>query len=127
MFRIASDTNREYGQVIAIVNAAELLDFVTTPKRTVILEPLGSRLVRADPLERKALWRQQLLQIALFKKVADALEQHEHRLDADDVLETIAMCMPYENHEQLFEVFVSWARYGDLFAYDEGTRMLQRQ
>ena len=128
VFRIASDTNREYGQVIAIVNAAESLDLVTTPRRTVILEPLGTRFVRADPAERKALWRQQLLQLALFKKIADALErQEQHRLDADDVLETIAMCMPFENHEQVFAIFVSWARYGELCVYDEETRTLQGQ
>jgi hypothetical protein len=43
------------------------------------------------------------------------------------VLETIVMTMPFENHERTFEIFVSWSRYGDLFAYDENTRTISRQ
>jgi NitT/TauT family transport system ATP-binding protein len=128
VFRIAGDTNQEYGRVIAAVNAAELLDLVDTPRRTVVLEPLGVRLVRASPVERKALWRQQLLRLGLFRKVADALaRQADHRIDADFVLETIAITMPFEDYRQVFEVFVSWSRYGDLFAYDEATETVTLQ
>jgi NitT/TauT family transport system ATP-binding protein len=128
VFRIASDTNREYGQVIAAANAAELLGFVDTPRRMVVLEPLGARFVKLDPPERKAIWRQQLMTLVLFKRVGQALQQQEgHEIDADCVLETIVMTMPFENHERTFEIFVSWSRYGDLFAYDENTRTIAQQ
>jgi NitT/TauT family transport system ATP-binding protein len=128
VFRIAGDTNQEYGRVIAAVNAAELLDLVDTPRRTVVLEPLGVKLVRADPMERKVLWRQQLLRLGLFRKVAEALErQEDHSIDADFVLETIAITMPFEDYRRVFAVFVSWSRYGDLFAYDEGTETVTSQ
>src|SRR5207245_718655 len=43
VFRIAADTNREIGRIIAVVKAAEMLDFVDTPKRLVVLEPEGQR------------------------------------------------------------------------------------
>jgi NitT/TauT family transport system ATP-binding protein len=122
VFRIASDTRREYGKTITAVNAAELLDFVDTPRRSVMLDPLGARFVSAPPEERKAIWRQQILRLGLFKKVAEALErQPQHRLAADFVHETIAMLMPEEDYQNIFSVFISWARYGDLFAYDEAT------
>jgi NitT/TauT family transport system ATP-binding protein len=128
VFRIAGDTNQEYGRVIAAVNGAELLDFVDTPRRTVVLEPLGARLVRADPVERKTIWRQQLLRLGLFRRVADALaRQADRSIDADFVLETIAMAMPFEDYRRVFAVFVSWARYGDLFAYDESTETVRSQ
>lgn len=126
VFRIVSDTHREFGVVITIVNAAELLNFVDTPRRTVVLKSLGTRFIHANPIEQKALWREQLLRLALFKQVAEALRRKEdHLLDADFVLETIAMMMPYENYERVFETFVSWARYGDLFAYDEDLRTFE--
>jgi NitT/TauT family transport system ATP-binding protein len=125
VFRIASDTHREYGNTIAAVNAAELLDFIDSPRRTVMLEPLGKRFVGADAMERKTIWRQQLLRLVLFKKVAEAIErQPKRQVDADFVLETIAMLMPNEDYERVFGVFTSWARYGDLFAYDEMTRLV---
>ncbi|HXN40858.1 MAG TPA: ATP-binding cassette domain-containing protein, partial [Myxococcaceae bacterium] len=54
VFRIANDTRREYGTVINVANAAELLDLVETPKRLVRLAPEGARLVKARVSERKS-------------------------------------------------------------------------
>jgi hypothetical protein len=32
--------------------------------------------------------------------------------------------MPYENYEKVFNTFIRWARFGELFAYDEATRRI---
>jgi len=122
VFRIAAETNREFGRLIAVVNAAELLDLVETPKRTVALSLEGQRFVRAGLEERKGIWRERLLDLQLFKQVKAALERQEsHQVDRDFVMELIAVNMPSESYEGLFETFVRWARFGDLFSYDEGT------
>ncbi len=120
LFRIASDTGREFGEVIAAVQAAELLSWVDTPRRMVVLTPAGLRFVRAAPAERKALWRERLLGLKLFALVQEALERHpRHRLDRDFVLELIALHLPSENHDAVFGTLVAWAARGGLFAYDE--------
>jgi NitT/TauT family transport system ATP-binding protein len=127
VFRIAHHTHREYGDVIQTVNAAEILDFVDTPRREVMLEPLGEKFVLAGPDEQRALWRQQISRLVLFKHTAEAIDRHPaHRVDADFVLENIAMLMPDEDFERVFGVFVGWARFGRLFDYDELTRTLAR-
>ena len=46
------------------------------------------------------------------------------RLERDLVLETMILNMPEENYERMFATFVSWARVGDLFAYDEARQTL---
>jgi NitT/TauT family transport system ATP-binding protein len=125
IFRIASDTNREFGRVLNVVKAAEMLDFIDTPKRWAVLEPLGYQFVRAAPDERKTMWREQLLKLHLFRQVRDALRrQSEHILERDFVLETIIMQMPQENYETVFHTFVRWARFGSLFSYDETTEVI---
>lgn len=125
VFRIAAATNREFGRVIMVVKAAEMLDFVDTPKRTVILEPLGKRFVRASADERKAIWREQLLSLALVREIYKSLKrQRKHRVERDFILETIVICMPQENYEQVFETVLGWARFGDLFQYDEATGII---
>jgi NitT/TauT family transport system ATP-binding protein len=125
IFRIASETHREFGHVIAIVRAAEMLDFVDTPKRTVLLAPLGRRFLAAAPAERTALWRAQILELSLFREVLQILERHpDHRVDRDLVLEAIILRMPSEDYEKVFEVLVAWARYGNLFKYDEEEEVL---
>jgi hypothetical protein len=32
--------------------------------------------------------------------------------------------MPHENYEQVFTTFIRWARFGDLFSYNETTNMI---
>jgi NitT/TauT family transport system ATP-binding protein len=128
VFRIASDTNREFGRMIGVVKAAEMLDFVDTPKRLVVLEPEGLRFIKATPEERKTIWRGQLLKLRLFREVFEALQREpKHAVDKEFILETIILNMPQENYETTFNTFIRWARFGDLFAYDETTEMVSLQ
>jgi NitT/TauT family transport system ATP-binding protein len=120
LFHIVADTHREFGQVITVVKAAEMLDFVDTPKRSVLLTPNGRRFVAAAGPDRRAIWRAQLLEMRLFRQIAEVLErQEEHKVERDFVLETIAMAMPQENYERVFHTLVVWAHRGDLFDYRE--------
>ena len=123
--RIAADTNREFAHVVFIVKAAELLGFASTPLHMVVLTPEGRHFVEATPEQRKALWRERLLTLRLFREVYELLQQQpDHAVDSDFVLETIVMCMPYENYERVFNTFIRWARFGGLFAYDETTQRI---
>src|SRR5262249_47185993 len=125
VFRIAADTNRAFDQTIRVVRAAEMLDFVDTPKRMVVFEPEGQRFVRATPEERTAIWRENLLKLRLFREIYEVLKrQPKHEVDRDIVLEQIVLHMPQENYERIFHTFIGWARFGDLFAYNEKTEIL---
>ncbi len=125
LYRITSDTHIEYGVMLNVVKAAEMLDFVDTPKRMVVLEPEGQRFVRAMPDDRKPMWREHLLRLRLFRDIHDVLQrQPRHELEKLIVLETIIMNMPQENYERVFTTLMSWARFGDLFVYDETAETL---
>ena len=45
----------------------------------------------------------------------------------DEVLKLVHSAMPYENYERLFAKVVGWARFADLFAYDEVSETLSPQ
>ncbi len=125
VYRIAGDTNREFGHVINVVKAAEMMDLVDTPKRMVVLEPDGKAFVTASPQDRQAVWRQHLLELRLFKDVYEAIKRAPHdEIDKDFVLELIVMNMPQENSERMFQTFLHWSRFGDLFEYDDATEKL---
>src|SRR5207237_10932634 len=114
--------------IINVVKAAELLNFVDTPRRLVVLEPDGIRFVKAGPEDRKVIWREQLLKLRLFRDLRDALErQPRHEIDRDFLLETIVLKLPQENYEKTANTFIRWARFGDLFAFDEDTQMIALQ
>jgi NitT/TauT family transport system ATP-binding protein len=128
LFRIVSDTRREFGQVISIVKAAEMLDLVDTPKRMVTLNADGQRFLRtATPEERRAVWREQLLKLRLFRELNEVLEREpDHELDRDFVYETLALALPEENYGRMFDQLVRWARAGDLFEYNTRDHKLRR-
>ena len=65
IFRIAADTNQEFGRIINIVEGAELLDLVDTPRRMVVLEQNGQRLKSAHSQRPQADWRT-LVPLRLF-------------------------------------------------------------
>lgn len=120
VFRIAAETGREFGPVLTAVKAAELLDLVDTPRRLVVLTPVGREFAAAGADGRKAIWRRQLLELRLFAEVRDALAASpERRLPREFVLELIILRLPSEDYERVFATWIGWARYGDLFAYDE--------
>jgi NitT/TauT family transport system ATP-binding protein len=125
VFRIATDTNHEFGRIIHIVEAAEMLNFVDTPKRLVILDRAGQEFVKSTTEERQVIWRRELLKLQLFREVYEALRRNpDQQLDQDFVCETIILKIPGENYERTFQTFIRWARFGNLFLYDENTEAL---
>ena len=126
LFRIVSDTRREFGRVIQVIKAAEMLDFVDTPKRMVLLEPEGHRFLKGGTAEeRKAIWRERLLKLRLFADLADVIQrQGEEGVEGSFVLETLALSLPDENMERTFDTIIEWGRFGDLFQYDEERELL---
>lgn len=128
IFELSEVTDREFGQVISITKAAELLNFVDTPKQDVVLTTSGRSFVKADPEARKDLWREQLLKLRLFQDVYGLLTQQPDRsIGADAVRELIILAMPRENYEVMFDTMVRWARFGNLFAYEEDADRLSLQ
>jgi len=125
VFRIADETNREFGRVIATVKAAEMLDFVHTPGQMVELTGRGRAFVAQSPEDRLATWREQLLTLRLFREVYDVVSrQPERSIDREFVLETIVTRMPHENYDRVFNTFVRWSRFGELFVYDDTSQRI---
>jgi hypothetical protein len=118
---IAADTNRDFCRLLIVAKAAELLNFVATQQRQVVLEHEGSRFVKASRADRKAIWRDRLLQLRLFRVTQEMLRREGGPHDSEVVQETLILNLPEENYEKEFATFVNWASYGDLFAYDEKT------
>ncbi len=127
IFEIAAATDQEFGTMISTVKAAEMLSFVETPRQDVVLTALGRRFVRADTDERKIVWREQLLKLRFFREIYELLRSEEGEVDAEVIYDRITAMMPQEKYESVFDTMVRWARFGNLFAYDEDTDRVSLQ
>jgi NitT/TauT family transport system ATP-binding protein len=128
IFEMAAETDHEFGHMMAITKAAEMLRLVDTPKQDVVLTAEGRRFVKADTEEQKRIWREQLLKLRLFQDVYGLLtQQPDHAVSADIVRELIILAMPREDYQTIFDTMVRWARFGNLFAYEEDADRLSLQ
>jgi NitT/TauT family transport system ATP-binding protein len=121
VFHIAAETDRDSRRLISVAKAAELLAFVTTPGRQVVLDHGGTRFVTSSRTDRKGIWRLRILQLRLFRLTQEMLRRADGPIDSEVVKETLILNLPEENYEEQFATFIDWTRYGELFAYDETT------
>ncbi|HEY2388514.1 MAG TPA: nitrate/sulfonate/bicarbonate ABC transporter ATP-binding protein [Candidatus Binatia bacterium] len=123
LFDLVAMLNLEIGHVILIVKAAELFHLVETPKQDVILTAIGRELVAGDANARKRIVHARLLAIPTFRYFVERLRgSGTLRLPAEVIEEELAMHVPSEPTEALFETIVRWGRYGELLGYDPETR-----
>ena len=117
--RLASDLHIEFGELLAVVKAAENLGLVKTPGADVVLEPFGKKTMELPMNEKKRTIREKLRKLPLFSAIEALLRRQEDlSLPKDVVLEELVVWLPDENPETVFKTVVNWGRYAELFGYD---------
>lgn len=125
VFRLARDINYEFGEILQVIKAAEMLELVVTPGADVVLTGTGSALLRARVNPRKKMLKEQIKKLPLFRTVVDALKRSEDgRADADAFLEIFALHLPAENAEALLKTVIDWGRYTELLGFSPDDEQL---
>jgi NitT/TauT family transport system ATP-binding protein len=119
-YKIARDLQFKFGDLLKVMKAAEILGLVSTPAGDVVLEPLGKQLLADDINQRKLLIREQLKKHPLFSYLVRLLRGQEDRsLAKEVVLEHLAMLLPSEPPQRMFQTIVNWGRFAELFGYNK--------
>jgi len=125
VFLLNKVAHTELSHTFAVVIAAELLEFLETPREIVVLSELGHRFLAQDAAGRQTIFREQLLKLELFHFLMDRLTAApEHQIPKDFVEEEIVMRLVVDDVEAVFDTIVAWARFGELFGYSPRTEML---
>lgn len=118
LFELTQHVDMELTQLLLVVNAAELLGWVTTPGQRVEMTEAGRHFLAADINRRKQLLNARLRDIFVFNLVVQMLKQSERgELDEETVLSQLAMQFPHERPHRILRTIVAWARYAELFKY----------
>jgi NitT/TauT family transport system ATP-binding protein len=125
VFTLDHLTDYDFGYTLSVIKAGEMLDFLDTPKSKVTLTDLGRDYLRHDVNARKLLLNKQLRTLETFRFVIQILREAEvGRLPEDVVMEELAIRLPTQDAEKLFETIVAWGRYAELFGYDPEQHIL---
>jgi NitT/TauT family transport system ATP-binding protein len=126
VFDLSARIDREFGETIAIVKAAEMLGLVDTPKDDVVMTEVGWYFLAAPPAVRRTLFRQAIMKLRLFQILASRLESApEGRIDADAVLDELGKLLPYDQPAKVFQTLIGWGRYAELIDFDQDTNVIR--
>jgi NitT/TauT family transport system ATP-binding protein len=123
VYDISNEIGKDFGETIAIVKAAEILEFVNTPKDEVEFTESGRKFYEADRETRKSIFAEQVQKLRLFHIILAYLEVQEE-VEAETVLKDIANALPYENPEKVLQTMIAWGRYAGLMDFNANTGMV---
>jgi NitT/TauT family transport system ATP-binding protein len=123
IYDIANEIGKDFGETISIVKAAEILEFVNTPKDEVQLTELGKRFFESDRQTRKTIFAEQVQKLRLFHIILAYLEVQEE-VSGETVMHDIATALPYENPEKILKTMIAWGRYAGLMDFNTNTEMV---
>jgi NitT/TauT family transport system ATP-binding protein len=125
IFKLATETGSEFGHCLAVTKTAELLDFVDTPKQSVVFTELGKRLVRGDAGERKEFFSTQVRHLRIFQTLLAWIEENSDKeIHRDEVISRLQLYFPNEKLDQLFDTLVGLGRYAEILSYNSDLGLL---
>jgi NitT/TauT family transport system ATP-binding protein len=122
VFDLSARIGKEFGETIATVKAAEMLDLVDTPKDDVLMTQAGWYFLAAPAPARKTLFRKAIMKLRLFQMLTTRLaEAPDGRINADSVLQELRTLLPYDEPTKLLQTLIAWGRYAELIDFDQNT------
>jgi NitT/TauT family transport system ATP-binding protein len=125
---LSRDLQMRTDDLLALVEATDLLGFADLQERQVILTPVGQRFADApDVEEEKAIFREAALEhVSLLRYIVRELEASPtHTLEAERVTDDLEHSFSGEEARRQFETVVDWGRYAEFFTYDDSAGELK--
>lgn len=118
---LAAGLQMEVDDLFPVAETLQLLRFTEIAEGDIRLTEPGRHFVQAGPDDRKRLFSQHLLTYVPLaghiKRVLD--ERASHRAPASRFRDELEDYMSEEAADETLRAIISWARYGEAFAYDE--------
>jgi NitT/TauT family transport system ATP-binding protein len=126
LFDLAEKFGREFGAVVRIVKAAELLGFVQTPGQDVQITQLGKDLVSSSTVDQKRIVREQLMKLKIFELLVRLIRvQEDQCLPSEELLRELQAALPHEKPRPLFRTLLSWGRYAEIISLDQRKHVIR--
>lgn len=120
VYTLARDLNLEFGQLLLVIKAAEMLDFVYTPGSDVALKALGKKMIELEMNSKKRILLNQLRKLSLFQYLHSQLSQaDERKIPKEKFLQLLSTVLPKERPEHIFETILNWGRWGEFLGYSQ--------
>jgi NitT/TauT family transport system ATP-binding protein len=121
LYRLSGELVLELDDLLPLVEAGEMLGFITVQEGDLHLTPLGQAYAEASILARKELIAGRILRLPATRWIYETLQADDnHRVDKDYFLDILRGNFGDYAETQL-DTAVNWGRYAELFAFDDDT------
>ena len=119
LYRVSGDLVLELDDLLPLVEAGEMLGFITVQEGDLHLTPLGQAYAEASILARKELIAGRILRLSATRWIYETLQADDNnRVDKDYFLDILRGNFGDYAETQL-DTAVNWGRYAELFAFDD--------
>jgi NitT/TauT family transport system ATP-binding protein len=120
---LARDLQMRTDDLLALVEATDILGLADMQERQVLLTPAGLHFAEAELDEEKAIFREHAMEhVSLLRYIVRELEASPtHTLEAERVLDDLEDSFSGEEARRQFETVVDWGRYAEFFSYDDSS------
>jgi len=121
LYRMGGDLMLELDELLPIVEAGDLLGFVTVNEGDLALTALGRAYADATILARKAILAGQVLRLPIIAWIYETLGSDDDQRVARDYFYDMLQADFGEKAEAQLDIAINWGRHAELFAYDDDT------
>jgi len=109
-----------------LIETLEILGFAKVADGDIALSKIGSSFAKADLLERKKMFADQLLsRVPLASHIRRVLDERpNHYASEERFLSRLEDHLSEKEAERVLKTVIDWGRYAEIFAYDYNTKML---
>jgi NitT/TauT family transport system ATP-binding protein len=120
LYNLANELAMEVDDLLPIIEAAQLLGFISLSEGDCEITPEGSAFAEADILTRKVLFRQASLKhVPLLRQIEHALRVKSNRTLPDEFFyDILEEHFSEDETERQFNTALHWGRYAEIFDYD---------
>jgi NitT/TauT family transport system ATP-binding protein len=124
IYRTADDLAFEIDDLLPIVDAAQLLGYLTIEEGDAVITVAGAEFANSEILRQKELFRDAAVEhVLLLRQIRRALEaKSDHSVPEEFFLDMLDEQFSEEECLHQMETAVAWGRYAELFDFDAGRR-----
>jgi NitT/TauT family transport system ATP-binding protein len=119
--KLGSALHFELDDLLPLVEAGELLGFLSPEDGALVLTQLGRTYAEASILARKELLAGRVLRMPLINWIYDTLQRDDTRSTARSYFLDQLEGEFGDRAEKQLDIAISWARHAELFAYNDNT------
>lgn len=122
--RISQEVEMDIDRLGPILTAAEFLGLVKVEDGDCAITDLSRKLLLASVRERKAIVRDIIDDVPVFRRVTDMARNAGRPLERQEIVDAIAATVGSHQAEDVFKALVYWGRYVELVRYDSEAEQL---